>query len=106
MKNNLATFIFWGIVILFIIWLFSSSNKVQEPAYIREEFNNGKIIEMPVDDTITKDNWECTDDCSGHDAGYEWAEEKGITDPSDCSGNSESFIEGCEAYANENSEDY
>ena len=53
------------------------------------------------EDVVTSDNWECTDDCSGHEAGYEWAEDKGITDPDDCGGNSESFIEGCEAYANE-----
>jgi len=50
---------------------------------------------------ITRDNWECTEDCSGHEAGYDWAEEKGISDPDDCGGNSQSFIEGCEAYANE-----
>ncbi len=44
---------------------------------------------------------ECTEDCSGHQAGYDWAEEKGITDPEDCGGNSDSFIEGCESYAEE-----
>lgn len=38
----------------------------------------------------------CTDDCSGHDAGYEWAEEHDITDADDCTGNSQSFVEGCE----------
>ena len=38
---------------------------------------------------------------AGHDAGYKWAEEKGITNPSDCSGNSNSFIEGCQGYAEE-----
>lgn len=38
----------------------------------------------------------CTDDCSGHDAGYKWAEEHDITDADDCSGNSQSFVEGCE----------
>ncbi len=37
------------------------------------------------------------------EAGYQWAEEHDITDPSECSGNSTSFIEGCEAYAEENS---
>lgn len=37
---------------------------------------------------------------SGHDAGFQWAEENGIDDPSQCSGNSISFIEGCEEYAN------
>lgn len=37
----------------------------------------------------------------GHDAGYEWAQEQGITDPDDCGGNSQSFIEGCEEAAEE-----
>lgn len=44
----------------------------------------------------------CTQDCGGHNAGYQWAEDNGITDPGDCDGNSDSFIEGCEAYAEEN----
>lgn len=41
----------------------------------------------------------CTEDCSGHDAGYKWAEENEVTDAGDCGGNSQSFVEGCEAYA-------
>lgn len=47
----------------------------------------------------------CTQDCSGHEAGYNWAMEKGITDPENCGGNSWSFIEGCRAYAEENQYD-
>lgn len=43
----------------------------------------------------------CTTDCSGHDAGWEWAEENGVSDPDDCGGNSLSFEEGCIAYAEE-----
>lgn len=43
----------------------------------------------------------CTQDCSGHDAGYEWAEENEITDPDDCSGKSWSFEEGCRSFAEE-----
>lgn len=43
--------------------------------------------------------YACVVDCSGHEAGYEWAEENGIDDPDDCDGNSESFIEGCRSYA-------
>lgn len=43
----------------------------------------------------------CTSDCSGHEAGYRWAEDHGITDPTLCGGNSNSFIEGCQAYAND-----
>jgi hypothetical protein len=47
----------------------------------------------------TFNGYTCTDDCSGHEAGYEWAEEQGVDDPDDCDGKSESFIEGCQSYA-------
>jgi hypothetical protein len=43
--------------------------------------------------------YACKTDCSGHEAGYAWAERKGITDPDDCGGKSQSFIEGCKAFA-------
>ncbi len=43
--------------------------------------------------------YSCTTDCSGHAAGYNWAEKNGINNPYDCGGQSKSFIEGCEAYA-------
>lgn len=43
--------------------------------------------------------YHCTQNCSGHRAGYEWAQRRGITDPGQCGGNSQSFIEGCEAWA-------
>ncbi len=46
--------------------------------------------------------YECTEDCSGHEAGYAWAEENGISDEYDCDGNSNSFNEGCMAYVEEN----
>jgi hypothetical protein len=44
----------------------------------------------------------CTVDCSGHEAGYEWAEEHDIHDPDECGGKSQSFIEGCRAWAEDN----
>jgi hypothetical protein len=47
------------------------------------------------------EGYPCTVDCSGHEAGYAWAEENAITDPDDCSGKSRSFVEGCRAYADE-----
>lgn len=49
-------------------------------------------------------NYVCTQDCSGHEAGFAWAQENDITDESDCGGNSMSFIEGCEAFAQERQE--
>ena len=53
---------------------------------------------------LTFHGYDCTEDCSGHEAGYQWAEEHEINDPDDCSGNSQSFIEGCQAYAEEQGE--
>jgi hypothetical protein len=59
----------------------------------------------PDSSPLTFHGYTCLDDCSGHQAGYDWAEEHSITDPSECSGNSESFIEGCKAYAGEDGPD-
>jgi hypothetical protein len=42
--------------------------------------------------------YDCTEDCGGHEAGYEWAENNDIYDVDDCGGNSDSFIEGCWQY--------
>lgn len=50
----------------------------------------------------TFNGYECTEDCSGHEAGYQWAEDNGIYDEYDCNGNSNSFVEGCISYVEEN----
>ena len=51
----------------------------------------------------TFNDYECTDDCSGHAAGYCWAEEHNITNESDCplTGNANSFYEGCLVYVDD-----
>lgn len=60
------------------------------------------IPKKPPGEQVAKfHGYDCQDDCSGHEAGYEWAERKGITDPDDCRGNSDSFIEGCVAFTEE-----
>lgn len=41
----------------------------------------------------------CTDDCSGHDAGFEFAKSQQIFDEDDCSDENPSFNEGCRAFA-------
>ena len=43
--------------------------------------------------------YPCSGDCAEDKAGYRWAEQNGITDPDDCTGNSGAFIEGCRVYA-------
>ena len=58
-------------------------------------------VPMPPPPYTSFRGYACTDDCSGHEAGYEWAEEQGISDPDECGGNSMSFEEGCRAYAEE-----
>lgn len=59
-----------------------------------------------VKDNYTVDatfhGYECGEDCSGHEAGYNWAEQKGISDIDSCTGYSDSFIEGCTIYVEEN----
>lgn len=51
--------------------------------------------------SLSSQGYPCTVDCSGHEAGYSWAKRKGISDPSQCGGNSMSFVEGCRAAASE-----
>lgn len=66
-----------------------------------DSHDNYSTVDDISNDQVTGDTWDCIDDCSGHEAGYEWASDHEITDPYDCGGNSESFIEGCQSYANE-----
>jgi len=41
----------------------------------------------------------CTVDCSGYDAGYNWAKQRDIDDDDYCPDGNKSFYEGCVAYA-------
>jgi hypothetical protein len=52
----------------------------------------------------TFDGYLCTEDCSGHEAGYNWAQDNNITSETDCSSNSNSFNEGCSAWVEENNQ--
>jgi hypothetical protein len=80
------------IIIIAIIWglyaIFSDDN------------SSGSSYESDYDSSYDSDcsNLEPENPYSsgtGHYAGYEWAENKGV---SSCGGNSDSFIEGCEEY--------
>jgi hypothetical protein len=74
MKSNLT---FGAMVVA--VWLCFSSNTT-----VAREFGG----------------YECTDDCSGHAAGYRWAEDHAIDDEDGCplNGARYSFWEGCKAY--------
>ncbi len=66
---------------------------------------SSNLANPPVTDTTYEDIYgtsACTSDCSGHDAGYSYAEENEICDTEYDSGNSESFNEGVISWAEDN----
>ena len=85
--------IFFGVVIIYGVF-FSEDTSEQSNTHNDVKYN-------------TQYNqfygYDCTDDCSGHQAGWDWAENKGINNMSDCGGKSASFKEGCWAYVRFNS---
>jgi hypothetical protein len=89
----------WIGVFLFVFYVFSDSKD-------KKNKSPPNIYTPAIDYSSKKSGiYGCTDDCSGHEAGYTWAEDHQITDPDDCSGNSQSFIEGCQEYAEDNREE-
>lgn len=94
LQNSLKQYFAYGAVMFFVYFVFVMPiidfiDEVQSPA-------------PPSKPNPTFYGYPCTGDCSGHKAGYEWAETNGINDASDCSGKSESFIEGCTAWTEMN----
>ena len=62
-----------------------------------KDLNEDQIDEIQQEEVDEATN-NCTGDCSGHQAGYEWAQDNGISSESECDGNSDSFNEGCVNY--------
>jgi hypothetical protein len=50
-------------------------------------------------DPLLFHGYACAGDCSSHQEGYSWASAHKISNPMDCRGTSETFIEGCKAFA-------
>lgn len=98
----------------------TSNNKVFENSFVENTTITKPIIQKPInnnyyyeDDYIEDEykyedeynifwDYECTDDCSWHEAGYSWAEENSIDNEDDCWWNSNSFIEWCIQFVNDN----
>jgi hypothetical protein len=78
----------------------------EEVSEERAEFDEDSAMDEAVADLSGEtfqdvgDTSRCTQDCSGHDAGWQWAQDNDVTDSSECSG-SGSFADGCEAYVEE-----
>lgn len=97
------------LLILLLLTGCSESAKVEDTA--SEETSTYDDIEVAEEAATAEeaptysgqsfDGNPCIGDCSGHEAGYQWAEENGITDPDNCSTPSNSFNEGCQSYVEE-----
>lgn len=99
----------WIVLLVFLFLLFQGNKSSPVENYTQEPSINPTDIIFPTETPPspfylpeTFNGYECTEDCSGHEAGYNWAEEKGIDNIDDCDGNSDSFIEGCKSYVEEN----
>lgn len=98
------------ITLLPLILVLAGCGSSEPETYEYDETESGGVAYDDVDQGqdsfastgLTFGGYPCTQDCSGHEAGYDWAAENGIDDPYDCGGNSQSFIEGCMVYAEEN----
>lgn len=96
----------WAAAIIVALWTLSRdrNDNTLPPVPLSPPSPNyyqPQVSAIPVSSSPAFMGYKCTVDCSGHEAGYEWAEENGIDDPDECDGNSDSFIEGCQAYAEE-----
>lgn len=120
-RENMKALVFWVVVIGALIWWDHSQSSTPSSASPRvsnstdsDASYSSKSYDRSVDssssDSRTFDGYTCTVDCSGHEAGYQWAEEHDIDDEEACDtaadhSNSPSFGEGCKAYVNGDSED-
>jgi hypothetical protein len=70
--------------------------------FLRRSKKRRKMAEVDtgLDTGLTWRQYPCTKDCSGHQAGDNWAQARGITNPAMCPpGNSNSWWEGCKSEA-------
>lgn len=73
--------------------------EVYQEAGADNDGTNSDASSIDASEIQDEGNYACTQDCGGHEAGFQWAQERDIDDASDCGGSSQSFIEGCEAFA-------
>lgn len=85
---------------------YAKENDVRDIAICEYKFDDNDIAEESCQEYVKSkyyfSEYKCEDDCSGHYAGYEWAEDNNINSEDDCVGNSQSFIEGCKVFVESN----
>ena len=91
MENKNFWIIFVVVVFLYLIFKEEKPKPIFKPSHSYERAYPNTFYGRP-----------CLGDCSGHEAGYQWADDNDIDDEDDCVGYSQSFIEGCIAYVQNN----
>lgn len=85
---------------------YAKENDVRDIAICEYKFDDNDIAMESCEEYVKSkyyfNEYKCTNDCSGHYAGYEWAEDNNINSEDDCFGNSQSFIEGCKVFVQSN----
>ena len=99
----------WTAVIIggISIWAINQPPEVPRPIYTPS--STKQITASPTQtqykapSTQTFNGYACSTDCSGHEAGYEYAQDNDYTqsDVDDYSGNSQSFQEGMQSWVDE-----
>lgn len=99
-------------IIIFFGWLFlSGSSHTSSNTDSTSDYNSSSQDASDSEEDNTEPlefhGYDCTDDCSGHEAGYDWADEKDICSEyesgDEYSGSySNSFNKGVTAYIEEN----
>lgn len=81
---------------------YTRAEQARQDVYARHgadsDGTNAEPSTVDAEDVEDEGNYFCTDDCSGHEAGFNWARENDLEDDTDCDGKSTSFNEGCEAF--------
>jgi hypothetical protein len=90
--ENFGFVIFCGLGILVFLY-FTFINNKKSNSVNKKSVKQSECYVVP-----NPAPWNCKEDCSGHQAGYNWAANKNMHNSMDCAGNSQSFIEGCEYY--------
>jgi len=103
MRTNESTGASWGFIAALVTTILAFT--YGSPATYDHEAETEQSLDQLLGEHGRKGYFhgsKCTDNCSGHNAGYAWAEKHGITKPGNCKTKSESFSRGCVIYVIEN----
>ena len=77
---------------------YASATSDEREGIDEDEARERAVDDVPYSYSAAGSPYGCSEDCSGHEAGYRWAADNGVTDGSCYGGDSPSFDEGCRAY--------